>query len=150
MSEEKKNPEIVPTGETMPVDEAPEPIIAEIDRLRLAEVWNDLVATRNAITALQIQQGKLEAESRNAAMQSQMQTAHAEELQAKLQKLMQVVQQQYNLPEDASIDTKTGRVIMPEQEAPQGGPSLVQSAETPDGIQTAAVKPAASTPSHLL
>ena len=111
-----ETPTIVPTGEIKTVTEPPVPKIEELDRLRLKEVYGDIVNIRNSLTAIQANSAKLDAEKRNMQLMAEAQAAQGEKLQVEMQKRLDEVKAKYNIPDGFNIDVHTGIVSEPPPE----------------------------------
>lgn len=126
MTEEKKVPEK----------------IEELDRARLSEVRNEIVAVQNALTALETKQLQLDAEKRNAELQAQLQLMNGQQLEKQLEKQLQEIYSKYGIPTDYSVNAKTGDVT-----APANGdstPQLAVKEAAPGGAPSVPVHPVGS------
>lgn len=117
-----QNPtKIEATGETIPAqpgEQAPVPKITEEERAQLAELWNDVRASNNAHKAMLIEAQRLDAEKRVAEAEAKTHALVGQQLNLQLQQKIQTLFQKYNIPDQYTIDSKTGIVSPPKNDQP--------------------------------
>jgi len=103
--------EIKEETEMKVVDTKPVPTeLKELDRLRMQEVWLESVASQQALAGLEEQQQRLLAEQKLNLELKQNHQRIVSENQAKMEKLMQEIKENYSIPDNYQIESKTGKI----------------------------------------
>lgn len=99
--------------------------IEESDRVKLHELWLEMVALNNAVSAMQAEVGKLQAEISSHHQVIKQYTEKGVKMDVENQQAVEAVKKKYNIPEDYKIDSKTGKIYPPDAPLPQSDTPLI-------------------------